>query len=216
MYNVRKKYVKLISAFDKGVDFLKEKNLSANPKEEYLFRSGIINYIWQSWNQFWRAYWLAEIIGGIDIHNKKVNPYNPSLTENQAVYFLLKGTVGGAYNPSLEKSWGDYSIISNVARNMFKQDGKSIPTLSISIKALKISSVISLLGDSIKHIQAVRNYSVHMNEFNVKRLLKLKIYYHIPNFKYPTDFVFAVNKTDGKHAIMSWKDELFSFLSLID
>lgn len=215
-YNVSKKYNKFINAFDTGIKYLEEKQFKSILSKAFIFETGIINLIWQSWNSFWRTYWLAEVLGGVDINNKKITPYSPGLSEEEAVSFLRTGVIGGRIKHSIEKSWGDISILTGVAKKMYQVDGKIIPTLPISIKAQNISSAISLLGNSLEHLQLVRNCSVHLDEFNAKRLTTILTYYSLPIYKYPTDLFFARTIADGKKAIISWQDELTTLLTLLD
>lgn len=215
-YNVRKKHNKFVSTFDSGIKYLNERQFNAIPTKAFVFETGIINSIWQSWNSFWRTYWLAEILGGIDIRNKIIVPHAPTLSEEEAVSFLLTGTLGGRTKHSQEKSWGDIARLTGVAKNMYQIDGKIIPTIPISIKAQTISSAISLLGNSLDHMQLIRNCSIHLDEFNAKRVATILTYYSLPTYKYPTDIFFARTISDGKKAIISWQDELTTLLTFID
>jgi len=214
-YNVRKKYNKFINTFDKGIKYLEEKHFKSIASKALIFETGIINLIWQSWNSFWRVYWLSEILGGIDINNKKIIPYAPSLSEEEAVFFLINGAIGGRIKHSAETSWGDISRLTGIAKKMYQIDGKLIPTIPVSIKALNISSAVGLLGNSLEHLQLVRNCSVHLDEFNAKRVTTILTYYSLPSYKYPTDLFFAQKISDGKKAIISWQEELTTLLTLI-
>ena len=211
-YNVRKKYIKFLTTFDNGIRYLEEKQFVTVPSKSFVFQSGVINSIWQSWNLFWRTYWLAEVLGGIDIQNNPIIPHASHLTEEEAVSFLHTGIVGGRKKHSEEKSWGDTPRLTGIAKKMYQLDGKLVPTIPISIKAQRISSIISLLGNSVDHLQLVRNCSIHLDEFNAKRMKTIIVYYAMPTSKYPTDFVFAKNIADGKKAIVSWKEELTTIL----
>src|ERR1700677_775837 len=141
-YNVSKKYNKFVNAFDSGIKFLEEKQFKSVASKAFIFETGVINSIWQSWNSLWRTYWLAEILGGFDLNNKVIVPYAPTLSEEEAVSFLLTGALGGRKKHSEEKSWGDIARLTGVAKNMYRIDGKIIPTIPVSIKAQNISSAI--------------------------------------------------------------------------
>lgn len=214
-YNVKKKLNKFTNTFDKGIEYLNENHYSTNASKNFIFQSGIVNLIWQSWNALWRTYWLAEIRGGIDIYNKPTIPYASNLTEEEAISFLLKGVIGGKTKHWEEKTWGDVKWISKVAANMYNLDPTLVPALPIAHKAQTILSVISLLGNSISHLQLVRNCSIHVDEFNVQKIRSILIHYTIPNFKYPTDVMLSKNTSDGKKAIVSWQEELNTILSFI-
>ncbi len=215
-YNVQKKYKKFLLSFETNIQYLNEGNFSLDPKKQFQFHCSLVNTIWQSWNSFWRTYWLAEVIGGFNLYNNKiVSPYNSSLTEEQAIYLLLTGGLGGTKKHSDEKSWGDVAILTSVARKMFQLDGKLVPTLPISIKAERISAAISILGNAIQHMQLIRNCSIHIDEYNAKRVKSISAFYTLSSYKYPTDFVFATTLLDGKIAIKSWQDEMLAFLSFL-
>lgn len=214
-YNVKKKFNKFTNTFETGIEYLNEGNFSSNGPKNFMFQTGIVNSIWQSWNSLWRTYWLAEIKGGIDIFNKPTTPYASHLTEEQAVFFLLKGVTGGHTNHWEEKTWGDVRWISAIAANMYRLDPTLIPALPIAQKAQTVSSVISLLGNSVNHLQLVRNCSVHLDEFNAQRLRSILVNYTIPNYKYPTDVMLSRSIADGKKAIVSWQEELNTLLTFI-
>jgi hypothetical protein len=214
-YNVRKKYNKFVSAFDSGIRYLDERQFPGVPTKAFIFQAGVINSIWQSWNSFWRTYWLAEVLGGYDLHNNVIVPYAPGISEEEAVSFLLTGVRGGRIKHSEEKSWGDISRLTSIAKTMYKIDGKVIPTIPISVKAQNVSSAMSLLGNSLLHLQLVRNCSIHLDEFNAKRIATILTYYSLPTYRYPTDLVFAPTISDGKRAIVSWQDELTTLLTFI-
>ena len=214
-YNVRKKHNKFVTTFDTGIKYLEENQFATIASKSFTFQTGVVNSIWQTWNSFWRTYWLAEVLGGIDILNKPIVPFAPHLTEEEAVSFILTGVIGGKKKNSEEKSWGDIPRLTGIAKKMYQLDGKLVPTIPISIKAQTVSSAISLLGNSVDHLQLVRNCSIHLDEFNAKRIGTITAYYTLPTYKYPTDFVFAKNINDGKKAIVCWQEELTTLLSFM-
>lgn len=222
-YNVRKKHNKFLTAFDTGIEHLEEKNFNHLASKSFNFQTAVVNSIWQSWNSFWRTYWLAEILGGMDINNNKIPPYNPApppsllpaLSEEEAVSFLVNGKLGGRVKPWKEPTWGSIKTLSDISKNMYKIDGKLFPTIPISIKAQNISSAMSLLGNSVDHLQNIRNWSIHLSAYNAKQVSTISVYYSLPTYKYPTDLVFAKTIIDGKKAIVSWQEELTTLLTFV-
>lgn len=214
-YNVKKKYNKFLNTFETGIELLNGDHFTSNAPKNFILQTGIVNSIWQSWNALWRSFWLAEIRGGIDMFNKQIIPYAAHLSEEQAVSFLIRGVIGGHTNHWEEKTWGDVRWISTMAANMYRLDPTLVPTLPIAQKGQTISSVISLLGNSVNHLQLVRNCSVHIDEYNAQRLRSILVHYTISNYKYPTDVMLSRNISDGKKAVISWQEELNTFLSFI-
>lgn len=214
-YNVRKKYIQFLKTSNTCVNYLEENNFRKLKSKSFIFQTGVINKFWQSWSFFWRTYWLAEVLGGIDIENKRIVPHNSTLSEKQAVYFLLNGTTGNSTEPYNEKTWGARKTLEKIALKMYQIDGSPFPTVPISIKGQNLLSAISLLGNSIDHLQIVRNCSVHLDTHTAIQCKSILPYYSYKVYKYPTDLLFANTLVDGKKTIISWHEELNTLLTLV-
>ena len=60
-----------------------------NDKEQYVISSGVLNFIWNSWNNFWRDYWVCHVSGGIDFQKNPVLGIYPGYNDKQCCHFLL-------------------------------------------------------------------------------------------------------------------------------
>ncbi|WP_312560661.1 hypothetical protein [Anaerospora sp.] len=183
-----------------------------NNKQNFAYSTGVLNVIWQMWNGFWRTFWLANLMGGQDVNGMRISP-NQLLRANckneaEAIFtvlFLLdkkktpNGAISGSYQ---EPTWGDKRVIEK-----------------LGIKVLGTNSSIvtglSAYGNTISHLQLVRNASVHLDRDNIAKLQTLVLpHYLLASIEYPTDILFAAELTSGKMAIRSWAENLRAFLLL--
>ena len=65
------------------------KSLDHDAKSKFIFASGVLNYLWQIWGQFWRTLWLTYLLGGENLWKIRIHPYFQNKTENEAIYFIL-------------------------------------------------------------------------------------------------------------------------------
>jgi len=218
-YDIRKKSKKFRLVFSQAI-FLNTSNFSTI-KNEFLFRKGFINDVWQSWNYFWRAYWLAHIRGGLDGKGNRISGLYSYLNEEEAVSFLTTGNLGGSTRPYHEKTWGDINFIAKVAANIIRHGTTIAGTNPIVTQhiifhnAVTVSSAISLLGNSVKDFQITRNTSVHLSSHSIKEFQSIITRYRIVKYKYPTDLVSTISLTDNKVALVSWHDEMTTFINLV-
>lgn len=210
MYSIRKQLLNFWKASNYCLSYLNYDRIEE--KQIYVYSSGVLNTIWQSWGRYWRTLWLAHLMGGLDRCNiiivKSASFPNYS-TEEEAIHYLLHllgkrsrpiGRISGSYQ---EPTWGDVDVIQNLS-------------LKIPIPGNDILNAFSVLGDAPKHLQIVRNASIHFNK-DVIEELKIKIipHYIISNIRYPTDIIFAKHLVTGKIAIKDWLDKLFAFIRSI-
>jgi hypothetical protein len=216
MVNISKSYR---SIFNASNYFIQKVAPYASPsKDNFIITTGYLNYYWQSWNKFWRSFWLAYIIGGFDLSRVPINPHPllPGATSSEAIHYLLfllgkkrvpHGSVRGSFE---EPTWGDLSIIRNIA-------AYSHPTGSaIADISLKVIGALNVLGDTPKHFQKVRNCSIHLDHDNMHDLnISVKPHYVIRSINYPTDIIFSREIITGKKAVQHWVDELLAVISII-
>ena len=209
MYSLHKQYTRFWKvSYDCLYYFSK---IAFTDKQQiYIFSSGILNRIWQAWNQFWRVYWLVYILGGLDMQKSTIKPSHPILQdEREAVWYILYmldrqkkpgGKISGSYQ---EPTWGDIDIIKKLS---FKKPSPGFNVLN----------AFSVLGDAPKHLQIVRNAAIHLDKDNMDNLKRNVIpSYVISKIKYPTDIIFVKELVTGKIAFKSWIDDLNAFLQLI-
>jgi hypothetical protein len=185
----------------------------SNSARKFILATGILNHLWQSWNHFWRAYWLAHITGGYDLRNKKIFPLCCGMSEPKALYYLLTligkkkaGTVGTVNSSHQEATWGDIKIIQDLAVRLATQ------TNNVS----NVSTAASLFGLTVKHIQEVRNAQIHISMSNMVKLSSDVVpYYVISKPKYPHDIIEAKEISSGKIAINSWIENMNGFLNYL-
>ncbi|KQU27244.1 hypothetical protein ASG65_01405 [Bacillus sp. Leaf13] len=194
-------------------------NANLNPKYVYIKSCGFLNQVWQSWNGFWRSFWLTHFYGGMGY---KTNiPQNnlgitglatTKLSEEQAIYFILQAAGfnvsrfnrSGKINHWQEPTWGDQKNIEKLS-------------IAFSTPGSRILSALSVFGDSAKDLQAVRNCSIHMNKASLLDIKSNLIpRYIIPSFKYPTDIIFSTRIGTRKVALNYWTEELVTLLELLE
>lgn len=181
-------------------------------RHQNYFLSGLLNGIWQSWNKFWRTFWLVHILGGEDRDKNFIAGTFPRLTINEAVYYILyvlgrrqspSGSIGGSY---LEPTWGDNQVIQTIASNF------SHPSANFN----NILNGFTIYGLTLKHMQIVRNASIHLDEDNMRRVKSDVLpYYSLSRINNPCNIMFSREISSGKIAIEKWQEELIAYLLLI-
>ena len=209
MYLLRKRKVRFLQISNFSITHYNF--TETNQLKKFIVATGLLNHVWQSWNQFWRAYWIAHIIGGQDLQNNKILPSHPHLSEPEALYYLLtlvgkkkRGSTGFVHSSHEESTWGNIKTIQDLASSI------SLPSNNVS-NAL---SAASLFGTTIEHFQAVRNAQIHVSTSNMNKLTSVVSYYVIASKpKYPYDIIEARELSSGKVAIKVWIDDMNTFLT---
>jgi hypothetical protein len=212
MYALRKKKVRFLQISNSSIthhDFTEASQL-----KKFILATGLLNHVWQSWNNFWRAYWIAHIIGGKDLQNNDIVPLVPHLSEREALYYLLtlirrrpRGSTGVIDFSYQEATWGDLKIVQDLAISL------SSPNNNVG----NASIAASLFGMTIRHFQAVRNAQIHISASNMKNLSSVIPYYVIAasSLKYPHDILEAKELSSGKIAIRAWIENMNNFISYL-
>jgi len=217
MYTVRKRYRKFYELCDDVLQYLNirvvdcNKGMLLSTKEVPLFLTGTLNILWQSWNSLWRVYWLANLYGGLGI-NRDIIPsgdFSKSKHEEEAIFYLLyllgrKKRANGRSRGSFEEvSWGDKNVIESLSLILHGENSD-------------ILTYIGQYGDAIKHLQIVRNASIHLDKYNVRRINNDVLpHYTISTYKYPWEIIFARDLSNGKPAIQNWIDDLTVFIKIV-
>lgn len=173
MRYLRDKKNRFLQVLDKYENLYKHTN-----KEEYLIVSnGILNFIWNNWNNLWRDYWLAHINGGFYIDSlslNKIYKYN----DKQSLHYLcyLSGKFGrhitgqSITGSHQEITWGDFDKIEKIANEMYIL----FPHLT------HINYLLSLIGtykNEIQQFQLIRNSFIHLNNESIKKLETIRSHY---------------------------------------
>ena len=181
--------------------------------KKLIIATGLLNHIWQSWNQFWRAYWIAHLIGGKDLQNQKIIALQPQLSEPEALYYLLtligkrtRGSIGEVKFSYQEATWGDIKTIQDIAAHLSPSNNNIHNVLN----------AVSLFGMTIEHFQIIRNTQIHISASNMNKLILVTPHYVIvskPN--YPHDILESRELISGKIAIRAWIENMNDFLSYL-
>ena len=151
-----------------------------NQKEQLTLSAGVLNFIWNHWNNFWREFWIAHVSGGLDFNGNPITPIYINYNDKQSCHYLLYAcgkrnnhVVGSSIiGVHQEATWGDPNVISNIAT-------KIIPHHPY------MNYVLGLLGHyqtTIEHFQKIRNSFIHLNNENIYNLNSLTGYYRFnPN-----------------------------------
>jgi len=213
MYYIRKEFIHFWTISEYCLFLLNEiKSHAYEHRKNYVYSAGILNLLWESWNKFWRTLWLAYMIGGIDMDKNKILPLYPQVDEYQAIYRVLyllgkKNTPAGKIVASYqEPRWGDINIMHKLSQ-----------TLRNPGPGNKILNAFSVLGNSPKHLQIVRNAAIHLDRDGITKVKYIASCYRISisKIKYPTDLLFSQDLATGKIVFRNWIDELVAFLQLI-
>ena len=180
--------------------------------QSYSYFSGVINIFWQSWNYFWRTFWLAHIKGGEFFNSSRIIGSNSNLDENEAIHYLLHlmgkrrrrtGRITGSY---AEPTWGDANLIQTLSTNY------NHPSRNFT----NVQNAFTVFGTTVKELQIVRNACIHSDKDTLNKI-KTDIfpYYIIQRNCNPKEIIFAEEIGNGKKAINKWKDELIAFIEFI-
>ncbi|AZA54613.1 hypothetical protein [Chryseobacterium sp. G0201] len=147
----------------------------SNKKEQLTISAGVLNFIWNHWNNFWRDYWIAHVSGGIDFNGIPITPIHNNYTDKQSCHYLLyacgkknshnsSNSINGVHQ---EATWGDPILMTNIATTMLTHH-------------THMTYLLGLLGHYqtyIQHFQRIRNSFIHLNNENVNKLNTLTGYY---------------------------------------
>ena len=186
----------------------------------YVTTTGVLNALWQAWNNLCKSYWKIFIYGGQLSHVSTILPFTyarrglVASDDEHLLYSFLYPTRPGYYqrqyhNQRIEQyrepSWGRRDLLSQIAtyyQNIYPQ-------------IASLLGALSLAGNAIDHLQYVRNASVHINNASLEKLQQLAPFYSVRTMRYPSDYAFAVNIRTGKLAVEYWIDELCTMCTLL-
>lgn len=211
MYFLRRKKVRFLQISNSSIAHYNF--TEADQLKKFIVATGLLNHVWQSWNQFWRAYWVAHVLGGRDLQNNKIVPSHPQMSEPEALYYLLtltgkkrRGSTGSVNFSHEESTWGDIRTIQNLV----------VSIQSSSINVNNVLNAASFFGRTIEHFQIIRNAQIHISTSNMKKLVSVIPYYVISSKpQYPHDILEARELSSGKVAIRAWIENMNNFLTYL-
>ncbi len=136
------------------------------------YTAGVLNAIWNIWNNFWREYWIAHVVGGVYINNLVITPIHQYFSKKQAIFFLLI-KLGKRSNNRLgdsiigthqEPTWGDANIIEKLA----------IELLQSHSHLRQLLNLIGYYRIQVEHFQQIRNSFIHLNNENISKLKNIQ------------------------------------------
>lgn len=171
MVDLSKKRIRFLEICRNYSEFYK---YSGN-KEQQVISSGVLNFIWNSWNNFWRDYWICHLSGGLDFNKNRIPGLFSNYNDKQCCHFLLYklgkrsshnqgDSILGSYQ---EATWGDPQIIQKIAFEL-------IPNYPHMTNLL---GILSSYQTDIEHFQKIRNSFIHLNKDNITRLNTISGYY---------------------------------------
>jgi len=136
------------------------------------YTAGVLNSIWNVWNNFWREYWISHVIGGVYVNSLPIIPIYPNFYKKQAIFFLLiklgrrnSSRLGNSINGTHEEpTWGDVKIIEKLAIELL-QHHSHLQQLLYLIGHYKIQ---------VEHFQQIRNSFIHLNNENISKLKNIQ------------------------------------------
>ncbi len=214
MYSVSRQFCKFYSDCSSGkLIYAKIFKADGDEKEAFITLSGHTNFLWQSWCKFWRIYWLVFLRGGIGLKNNLQVAALPTSTAREldsisTFLTVIRGRRIVLNGHHQEPTWGDFDFIKKCA----------IAANSISPAMLYGSNVLnafSVIGNTPKHFQIVRNASIHLDRFSMAQVQTDVVpSYLITKIRYPTDILSAEDLGSRKKAINMWLDDLITVITL--
>ncbi len=139
------------------------------------YTAGVLNSIWNIWNNFWREYWISHTIGGLYVNGSPIIPIQANYSKGQAIFFLLikigklkQSRLGDSITGThQEPTWGDIIIIEKLA----------IELLQFHPHLQQLLNLIGYYRLQVKHFQQIRNSFIHLNNENISKLNNIQSRY---------------------------------------
>jgi len=166
MIDLRHKKRRIVQSLDNYRPLYKSKWTPQRTKLSYT--AGVLNSIWNIWNNFWREYFIAHIIGGLYVNGNLITPIQPNYSKGQAIFFLLiklgkrKANRNGnsIIGTHQEPTWGDIIIIEKLASEL----------LQFHPHLHQLLNLIGYYRIQVEHFQQIRNSFIHLNNENISKL----------------------------------------------
>lgn len=165
--------------------------LYSNQQEQLAISAGVLNFIWNSWNNFWREFFIAHVSGGLDLVQNPIKPIYPDYRDKQACHYLLYAcgkrsshyigdSILGVYQ---EATWGDPAVIAKIATHLIPHHSNMNYLLAI----------LGLYQTTIEHFQKIRNSFIHLNNENIFYLNQLTGHYSFSSNQNLIDILESTN-----------------------
>ncbi len=182
----------------------------SNHKEQMIASSGILNIIWNSWNNFWRDFWISHVSGGFDFRKNRVNGIFPKYNDRQCCHYLLfqlGRRKSHSYGDSIigsfqEATWGDPQVIQKIAFQLISH----YPQMS------NLLGVLSIYQRDIEHFQKIRNTLIHLNKDNVDGLSLISGYYTFTPEQRVIDILESSSISSGARCFEHLNENMKGFL----
>lgn len=212
MIFLRKRRARLISEASRLGELFNHYGRPTN-SEAIIWSTGLLNHLWQAWCCFWRYYWLAYVQGGRDAGGSIIRGAYPGVSEAEAIYQMLvlagkrrAGSYGAISSSHQEATWGDIQRIQDIANGLLS----SYPSLSY------VQSAASLHGQSIAHLQIIRNSQTHPSRSGQANTLMLAPHYLVRSSRFtPSELIYSREIRSGRVAILHWIESIIAFAMMI-
>lgn len=185
--------------------------VSSNDREQLVYSAGVLNFIWNQWNNLWREYWLVHISGGYDFSNSYIGPIRNNYNDKQSCHYLLflagktrRHRPGDAVvGTHQEATWGDPRIIAEIATGLMPDHPH-------------MGYLLGLLGHYqiyLEHFQKIRNSFIHLNNENVKKLELITPYYSFSAGQGLIDILEAIDIASSIRCFDNLLDNMDGFLT---
>jgi len=170
MIDLRHKKQRIVQSLDNYRPLYKSNWQPERNKLSYT--AGVLNSIWNIWNNFWREYWISHVVGGVYINSSPIRPIYPNFSKKQAIFFLLIKLGRRRINQigysivgrHQEPAWGDINIIEKLASEL----------LSNHSHLQQLLNLIGYYRSQIEDFQLIRNSFIHLNSENISKLNNLQ------------------------------------------
>jgi hypothetical protein len=211
--SLKKRKQRLIAEVNLARELFTKFNKFPPSPEATLWSSGVVNHIWQAWCRFWRYYWLVHIQGGRGTSGIFISGSHPGLAEPEAVYQILIlagrkkiGTKGRITSSYQEVTWGDIQKIQDIANSLLP----AYPNL------VTVQLAATIHGQSIGHLQVVRNCHIHPSQSSRANTHALAAHYLVKSSRFtPSELVLSTEIKSGRMAIVQWVESIIDFAMMV-
>lgn len=180
-------------------------------REQLVYSAGVLNFIWNQWNNLWRDYWIAHVSGGYNFNDSPITPILNNYNDKQSCHYLLflagktrRHRAGDAVlGTHQEATWGDPIIITRVATSLISHHPH-------------MTYLLGLLGHYqtyLEHFQKIRNSFIHLNNENIKKLELITSYYSFSVGQELIDILEATDIASSVRCFDNLLDNMEGFLT---
>lgn len=183
----------------------------SNKQQQLTVSAGILNFIWNGWNNFWREYWLTHVCGGLDFSKNPITPIHVNYRDKEACHFLLfacgkrnrhnlNDSILGSHQ---EATWGDPKIIADIATHLMPYHNTNMSYLL---------GVLGIYQTSLEHFQKIRNSFIHLNNENINNLNSISGHYSFNSNQKLIDILDSTNINTSTQCFANLVDNMRGML----